>query len=89
VFIVIILEKSVCEYQCFRYVSDARLCGKTWKEVGPEADACGVSPSAITAPDFLVRSLSLHCQVNLCKGAGNLQSIIPHIRSFLCNIVKF
>jgi hypothetical protein len=27
---VIILEKTVCEYQCFRYVSDARLCGKKW-----------------------------------------------------------
>jgi hypothetical protein len=40
-------------------------------------------------PDLLVRSLSLYCQVNLCKGAGNFQSIIPHIRSFLCSIVKF
>jgi hypothetical protein len=31
-------------------------------------------------------SLSLHCQVILCKGVGNFQSIVPHIRSFLCNI---
>jgi hypothetical protein len=38
---------------------------------------------ALTAPDLLVRPLSLHCQLILCKGAGNFQSIIPHIRSFL------
>jgi hypothetical protein len=55
----------------------------------PEVDASGVSPSALTAPDLLVRWLSLHCQVILCKGAGNFQSIIPHIQSFLCNTVKF
>jgi hypothetical protein len=76
--------KHRCKVQVHYSTSECRN-----RVLTPEADACGVSPSALTAPDLLVRSLSLHCQVNLCKGAGNFQSIVPHIRSFLCNIVKF